>query len=897
MEIVSFRTLWGPNVYHNHPVLMMRVDLGDWAETSSAEFPFFKENLMALLPELRTHECSPGRPGGFCERLDRGTYMAHIMEHVALELSELAGIGVNFGKARFAGEKGHYNIITRFRNESGMKASLEKSFLIVKNLLERKPVDLGSVLEFIETQVRESALGPSAASLVKEAQRRKIPVRRVSDNSLYQLGYGKNRRFLQAAVTDGTSLISTEILQDKDQTKKILRKFSIPAPRGVLVESRRELPEKIKGLRFPLVVKPFDGHHGKGVELDLRTAKELRSAFLRARKYSDRILIEEMCRGKDYRVLVVDGKVVAAAERRPPHVEGNGFSTIQTLIEALNTDPRRGVGHENFLTRVEIDDVLTEHLAKRNLSLAHVPAKNEIVVLRGNSNLSSGGTAHDVTESMHPEVRALCERTARLLNIDICGIDLIHHDLSLPVARGLQVIEVNAGPGLRMHLQPATGAAQPVAEKILDMLYPPHANSRIPIVSVTGTNGKTTVTRMIRKILSNTQNCVGMTTTDGIWIGEECIAQGDMTGPISSETVLSDPKVDMAVLEVARGGILRGGLAYDWSDVGVVTNIKADHLGQDGIEDLDDLIWIKSLVAERVREGGWLVLNADDPSVLSLREKPSIARIPKNYFLYSTSPANPALLKHLYDGQAGCWLENGFLCLQKDGILSRILEVGEIPSTLKGKARFQISNALAALAAGFCMGATLEEIRRGLQSFRASMENSGRLNFYRVGDAHVLLDYAHNPEALRALADLVKGLGFGRVKLVASLPGDRRADLLTESAKIMAKSFDHIIVKEEKDLRGRKAGEISDLILKTVARESPALPCEFIADETEALEHALKGLTKKDLVIVLQDELEPFLARLRQYDPIPVDGPVSDDSQERRLILLPTEWKDNVHHA
>jgi cyanophycin synthetase len=610
MQIVKIRTVNGPNIFHSCPVIVMQLNLESYTEISSADLPNFKERLLQFLPGLQEHHCSPGRPGGFLERLDRGTYFAHIVEHVALEMSELAGIPVFYGKSVYAGKEGHYNVVVRFKNEDGMKILLQEAVSLVTALYEgQNKFDLQYGIERAKRAASRSALGPSTKAIVDAAKARGIPWRRIGKESLIQFGYGKNIRRIQAGVTDKTPLIAADMVQDKDFTKTILEEANVPYPESRVVRDIQELEDALQEIDGPWALKPLDGNHGNGVVLNLTNLEEAIKAYEIAKEFCDYILVERMCTGRDYRILVIGGRLVAAAERKPAHVVGDGVLSVAALIDKTNLDPRRGEGHAAVLTKIEIDELLIECLRKNHFTLESIPQAGETVWLRETANLSTGGTAADVTDIVHPQIRALCERIARFTGLDICGIDFIHSDISKPLERGSGVIEVNAGPGLRMHIAPTEGKGRDVGGEIIDMLYPPGTNSRIPIVAITGTNGKTTTTRLTGHLFaSQTRKVVGMTTSDGVSIGKECVSQGDTTGPVSAQLVLSDPSVEIAVLETARGGLMRGGLAYDWSDVGIITNLKPDHIGQDGIEDIEDIIRVKSLVAERVREGGTLVL-------------------------------------------------------------------------------------------------------------------------------------------------------------------------------------------------------------------------------------------------------------------------------------------------
>lgn len=870
LKILSIKSIYGPSVYHHQPTLNMKIDLENWAEISSAEIPDFNKNLLAMLPGLNKHTCSPGYEGGFVERLGRGTYMAHIIEHIALDLAEQLGIGVSYGKTRYAGTPGVYQVVTRFLNEDGMKECLKLAVQVGETATKSSEFDFAPHFERIREIILDTSLGPSTKALVEAAEKRNIPWRRLSGHSLIQLGQGQHSRRIQTAVTDDTCLIAADIAQDKQLTKKLLDVNFLPVPKGETVTSLEELETLIQDFSPPYVVKPLDGNHGNGVSLNLQTKEDVLAAYEEARKFSASVLVEEMCAGRDYRILLVNGKLTAAAERNPPSVKGDGVKTIQQLIDVINLDPRRGVGHSSTLTRVDADPIMMAHLKKQKLNLDSVVAEGDVVILRENANLSSGGTAADVTGEVHPDIRRICERAARVIGLDICGIDLICPDIAKPFNDDAKIIEVNAGPGLRMHLSPSSGQAQPVAEAILDMLYPGEQNGRIPVLSVTGTNGKTSVTRMLHKIFSHGGKCVGMTTTDGIWLGKEKIYTGDTTGPMSTQIVLSDPKSEAVVLEVARGGLLRGGLAYDWSDVSVVTNIASDHIGQDGIESVDDIVWIKSLVAERVRVGGTLVLNADDSYSLALRDNPRVKRGHRNIFLYSLKANNPDLIHHLANEGSGSWVEDGWVCLYHKGKATRVLRVADIPCTLGGIAEFQVSNLLAAVSAAVAGNIPVEQIAASLGELMPANENIGRANLYKILGRYVMLDYGHNEPAFQAMGRLVDNVhGYHKVAIVG-LPGDREDQLLEDSARVIATHFDEIIIREEKDLRGRLPGVVSNLMARTITSTDRRVEVKRIPDEVVALKYAIEHSPKDSFIVLFYEDLAVVREAVLEYDPEPV---------------------------
>jgi cyanophycin synthetase len=871
MKILRFRTIHGPNTYHHNPVIVLRVDLEDLADQSSTDIPNFIEELLKYVPDVQNHTCSKGYPGGFLERLRTGTYLAHIIEHVALEFSRLCGMEVSYGKTRYAGEHGIYDIITRFANETGMKLCLKLAFDLVEGLTIDRPFDLPSALDSIRRETKKTELGPSGKALIEAAKKRRIPYRSLGDASLIEFGYGKNIRRVQTAVSDLTGLIATEIAQDKSLTKQLLSDCFIPVPNGIVAETESELLDRLGEIQTPLVVKPLDGNHGNGVSIGITTPIEAVKSFQIAKKFSDSVLIEEYCPGIDYRVLVVNGKVVAAAERIPPFVVGDGKSSIENLIQELNLDPRRGEGHENILTKISIDGILLQCLSDQSLTPQSIPQIGKKIILRKNANLSSGGSARDVTDFVHPEVRSACERAARIVGLDICGIDLIHTDISKPIEQGFKIIEVNAGPGLRMHLAPSEGQVRPVGDAIIDMLYPGQKTGRVPLTAITGTNGKTTVARLLHKILATEKfNCVGMTNTDGIWIGSERIASGDMTGPQSARVVLCDRKVDCAVLEVARGGILRAGLGYDWSDVGVITNVSLDHIGQDGIESIDDLIWIKSLVAERVCPGGTLVLNADSPTVMSMKDLARVKKNPKNYFLFSMDAQNSHLIEHLAKGGDCCWVRNGSILIQRRNQIIRLCSLHEIPITQNGTLQFQVANTLAAIAAASAHEVSPNVIKKALIEFDAIKENQGRMNFFNVNGGYLVIDYAHNPDAFASCCRFLTQLECRQKTAVFSLPGDRKDDLIRAAASEVAMYFDRFIIKEDKDLRGRKPGETATFIKQAILEANPVANVEIEPDESKAIMQALSSIKNGELVFTFFDSWITIQRSLSDFDAQPI---------------------------
>jgi cyanophycin synthetase len=867
MKLASIRALPGPNIYIHRPVLKARIELEHLTEKESTDFPGFTERLLHELPGLRDHHCAKGEPGGFVERLHGGTYFGHIVEHVTLELGCLAGAPAHFGRTVYAGAPGRYDMLIEYSNESVTRYLLPVAMDLVEAFVQGAPYSLREKLAEAQEIVSQTELGPSTKAIVDAAQRRGIPWFRLTEGSFVQLGYGAQRKHIMATQSDRTSIIAVEVACDKALTKKLLDDAGIPVPRGLLVRNREEAHAALRELQVPLAVKPLDGNQGKGVSLQVTTAEELAAAYDKAAVYSSKVIVEECLTGKDYRLVVVGGRLVAASERLPAHVIGDGVSTIATLIERENSNPQRGEGHEKPLTRISVDQAVLTCLRRVGLTLDGVPAAGRRIFLRETANLSTGGTARDVTDEVHPAVVRIGERAARIVGLDICGIDLITPDISQPLPpTGAGIVEVNAAPGIRMHHHPSEGKPRDVGAAVIDMLYPSGASGRIPIISITGTNGKTTVTRMIAHALQCTGAHVGMTTTDGISIDGHCVVEGDRTGFHSARAVLADPLVEIAVLETARGGIVRRSLGYDWSDIGVLTNIQPDHFGQDGIECLEDLIFVKSLVAERVRAGGTLVLNADDENLARLPDNPRVRKLPRHIIYFSLVRNNPVILAHRRSGRPAFFLDQGWLVEAVGDVETRVAHEKDIPVTLGGVAKFQIANVLAALAACRAQGMRAEDVVRALADFDSNGTNQGRMNLYRVNEGYVLVDYGHNPGAFQAIGDLVKAWPHRRITGIFTAPGDRSDDLIKEVARQAAHCFDRLIVREDDNLCGRQPGEVAEVISQVIRHEAPDKECRLVLQEAQALTMALRTMQQGEIIVFFYEkQTEPCLEILRRY--------------------------------
>lgn len=860
MKVLDVRTFTGPSVHSPYPVIEMLLDLEALEGRTTNEVDGFVDRLLTALPGLAGHHCSLGRPGGFVERLREGTYFGHAVEHVALELQCQAGMDVIYGKTRWTGSGAVYRIVFEYITREAGELAGRSAAELVSALVDGRAVEVQSLIEAIRRQHARFGLGPSTAAIADAARRRNIPVLRIGSESLLQLGYGARQRRVRATITDATSCLAVDIAGDKALAKEILRTSGIPVPAGGLAATLPEALEIAAEIGYPVVAKPVDGNQGKGVALDIRTPEDLRAAYEVARSFSDRVIIERYIRGRHYRIVVVGKRVVAASERLPAQVVGDGVRTVSELVAAVNADPLRGEEHERPLTRIKIDAVAELVLAKQRLTPASIPAAGQVVLLRENANLSTGGTAIDVTDRVHPDNRELALRIARLIGLDVCGVDLVMDDIARPLSEATgAVIEVNAAPGIRMHHYPAQGRPREVAGAIIDHLFPPGSDGRIPIVAVTGTNGKTTVTRMISRMLAAKGLRVGTATTDGVFIDNRLVWPGDNTGPRSARLILQDPTVEAAVLETARGGIVRGGLAFDWCDVAVLTNITGDHLGQDGINTLEDLADVKAVVLEAVKREGYAVINADDPYACSLA-----GRTKGRIIYFSRSEDNLQVHRHLAEGGRAVTVKNGAIVYAHRGHDSLIVDLRSIPCTFHGRLQHNVENALAAAAAGVALGLDNGAIRQALQSFTASeRDNPGRFNIHRVRDFNVIIDYGHNPAGIEATIRAARQLTQGRLIGVIAAPGDRGDELLIEVGRVAGRGFHWLYIKEDHDKRGRLAGQVAAL-LRRGALEAGISPdaVEVILDEDEAIRAALTCAQTGDTVVVFYEKYEQVMTSL-----------------------------------
>jgi cyanophycin synthetase len=861
MEIRQIQAIEGANVYSSRPVIRAIVDLQEWTERFSNELGDFSLRLIENLPTLADHYCSRGKLGGFLERLQEGTLIGHVIEHVTIDLLTQAGQSIKYGKTMAILEQpGLYEIIFNYETKEGAVEGFKQAFSLVKTLLNQGNFDVLQAVNCIKDVMSEHELGVSTQVIVEACKERGIPVHRLNEGSLLQLGYGRNQRRIQATITGATSSIGVDIACDKEMTKKILSEGGVPVPWGQIVRTEEEVIRALLDMEESAVIKPLHGNQGKGVTIQLTSVAEVRAAFKVAQTYGDWVIIEKYITGQHYRLVVVGDRLIAAAKRISAHVIGDGLSTIAELVDQTNADPLRGNDHEKALTKIKIDSVVLLTLAQKQLTLSSVPEKGELVYLRNSANLSTGGIAEDVTDRVHPDNVDLAVYAAKLVGLDVAGIDLVIEDIeaSYRESNG-HIIEVNAAPGIRMHHFPSVGKARDVGKAIVEQVLP-SGNGRIPIVAVTGTNGKTTTTRMISKILSDQQLVVGMASTDGIYINKKLWVKGDMTGPESARTILRHPDVQVAVLETARGGILRAGLSYEYADIAVITNVSNDHLGQYGIETLEDIAHVKSLVAEVVKPHSYVVLNADDPFVVQMAK-----RTKGRVIFFSTEKNNIHVRKHLGLGGIAVFVRKGVILLCQGTQVSRICSVKQIPATLEGKAKHNIHNALASIATGWALGLSTVSIRNSLQGFTSTAEhNRGRLNLYELEGVRVFIDYGHNAAGIQEVAKTLKHLKSGSLVGCFTVPGDRPDDSVREVGRIAAKGFQRLIIREDANLRGRKPGEIAQLLYdEAVLSGMDPNKMGIVLSEIEAFRKGLDSCVPGDTFVMFYEHIEPIEEEIR----------------------------------
>lgn len=892
MKVLEKAVYRGPHLYSARPMIRIQLDLGELEHWPTDRLPSFTDRLVELLPGLQNHGCSYRAAGGLVRRLQDGTWLGHVIEHVALELQRLAGSPVTRGKTRSVKRRpGIYNILFAYQDEAvglaagahavGLVAALLPEALAVLEGVEllgvgplAHPLDVAAITARLAELLRRGALGPTTRALVEAARRRGIPVTRLNHQSMIQFGQGSRQKRIRASITGQTSQIAIDIAGDKSLTKQLLAEAGLPVPRGNVVQTEDAAVSEARRLRWPVVIKPIDGNHGRGVTTDIANEAEARAAFRRALHHGRRVIVEQQVPGNDHRILVVGGKVVAVAERVPAQVRGDGFHSIQQLIDDLNADPRRGAGHANMLTLIEPDDAMLELLAKAGKTLRSIPMAGEFVRLRDTANLSTGGIAIDRTEEIHPYNIAIAEQAAAVVGLDVCGIDFLTPDIARPVREtGGGIVEVNAAPGFRMHLEPSVGQPRDVAAPVIQTLFPRGSRSRIPIFAITGTNGKSTTARMVARILCEQGLGVGMTTTTGIYFNGHLMTEADASGPKSARTVLRNPKADVAVLETARGGILREGLGFDSADVGAVLNVTADHLGVKGIETIEDLADVKGVVVESVMRRGHSILNDDDPMCHRIARHAGGAIV--WFSMHGGALMSDSLRAHIAKGgmavvrEAGSY--GGTIVVHRCGERTELMSAADIPATLGGIAEFNTANALAAAAMCAAHRISLDVIRGGLSSFSSSFEDCpGRLNIHDAHGMRVILDYAHNPAGLSALGQVIERMRscYHRVIGMVSIPGDRRDQDIIEMGQIAGGLFDEVVFREAPDGRGRPAGETNGLMSRgAVLAGMAAERVHRVVDELEAVGACLRMGRSGDLIVIMPTSVDEVWRQIRTFRP------------------------------
>ena len=865
MQIEEIKIMRGPNYWsvRRSKLIQMKLNLEEMEQRPTNTIAGFRERLELMFPTMYEHRCSEGVAGGFFQRVDEGTWMGHVIEHVALELQTLAGMDTGFGRTRGTGKEGEYYVVFSYMEEDAgvyaAKAAVRITQAIADNVEYNLEEDIMQLREIRE----DTCLGPSTGCIVEEAAKRNIPFIRLNKHSLVQLGYGIHQKRIRATIASTTSNIAVDIACDKEETKNLLEAAEISVPRGVIVRSEEGLKAAIEKLGYPLVLKPVDGNHGKGATTNIIDWGMAIKALAAAQVYGRSIICERFIAGFDFRVLVINNKFICAALRTPAAVTGDGEHTIQWLVDEINKDPRRGYGHEKVLTSIKLDDFSEIMLREKGYTLETIPTKGELVLLKPTANLSTGGTSTDITDEVHPNNIFMCERISKIIGLDICGIDIMAPDLREPISQnGGAVLEVNAAPGFRMHIDPAVGIGRNVAEPVIDMLFPKGSEGRIPIIAITGTNGKTTTTRLVAHIAKGAGYKVGYTTSDGVYIQNQLLMKGDCTGPVSAQFVLKDPTVDFAVLECARGGILKNGLAFQNCDIAIITNVSTDHIGLGGIESIEQMAKVKAVVAETVFSYGYAILNADDDLVFAIKNDLNC-----NIGLFSMDENNPRIKKHCSGGGLAAVYENGYVTILKGTWKIRVEKVADIPITFGGKATHNIMNTLPAILATYLYrNIKVDDIKGALQSFIPSAKlTPGRLNFFKFKNFEFLVDFAHNQAGLLLLADFLSKIdGHPKVGIISGT-GDRRDNDIKDLGRISASCFDEIIIRQDKNLRGRTAVEIVNLLVEGINEaKTKEIPVKIIYNEREAIMYAYQHAVPGSLITIMCDVVAEALDLIKE---------------------------------
>ena len=865
MQIEEIKIMRGPNYWsvRRSKLIQMKLNLEEMEQRPTNTIPGFRERLELMFPTMYEHRCSEGVAGGFFHRVDEGTWMGHVIEHIALELQTLSGMDTGFGRTRGTGKEGEYYVVFSYMEEDAgvyaAKAAVRITQAIADNVEYNLEEDIMQLREIRE----DTCLGPSTGCIVEEAAKRNIPFIRLNKHSLVQLGYGIHQKRIRATIASTTSNIAVDIACDKEETKNLLEAAEISVPRGVIVRSEEGLKAAIEKLGYPLVLKPVDGNHGKGATTNIIDWGMAIKALAAAQVYGRSIICERFIAGFDFRVLVINNKFICAALRTPAAVTGDGEHTIQWLVDETNKDPRRGYGHEKVLTSIKLDDFSEIMLREKGYTLETIPPKGELVLLKPTANLSTGGTSTDITDEVHPNNIFMCERISKIIGLDICGIDIMAPDLREPISQnGGAVLEVNAAPGFRMHIDPAVGIGRNVAEPVIDMLFPKGSEGRIPIIAITGTNGKTTTTRLVAHIAKGAGYKVGYTTSDGVYIQNQLLMKGDCTGPVSAQFVLKDPTVDFAVLECARGGILKNGLAFQNCDIAIITNVSTDHIGLGGIESIEQMAKVKAVVAETVFSYGYAILNADDDLVFAIKNDLNC-----NIGLFSMDENNPRIKKHCSGGGLAAVYENGYVTILKGTWKIRVEKVADIPITFGGKATHNIMNTLPAILATYLYrNIKVDDIKGALQTFIPSAKlTPGRLNFFKFKNFEFLVDFAHNQAGLLLLADFLSKIeGHPKVGIISGT-GDRRDSDIKDLGRISASCFDEIIIRQDKNLRGRTAVEIVNLLVEGINdAKTKEIPVKIIYNEREAIMYAYQHALPGSLITIMCDVVAEALDLIKE---------------------------------
>ncbi|QNF35172.1 cyanophycin synthetase [Adhaeribacter swui] len=863
MEIIDLRIMRGPNYWSvKHPkIIVLKVALGEFYQVLTNSLKGFPERLEAMFPEMYEHRAAEGNEGGFFKAVREGTTFGHVIEHIALELQKLGGMDCGYGRIFPSPDAGSNYIIFSYQEERAGEYAARAAVRITEALIKGAKYNLQKDVDKLHEIREDEHIGPSTYSIVAEAVSRNIPFIRLNRNSLIQLGYGVNQKRIQATMTCRTAVFAAELAGDKNATKAMLEEAGVPVPRGTTVYDAAELKQAIAELGYPIVTKPLDGNHGKGATINIKNWKEALKGLNEAQRYSEAVIVEQFIQGFDFRLLVINKKFVAAAKRTPAMVIGDGVSTIQELIDQVNSDPRRGIGHEKELTRIKVDKQTNAILRDKELTVKSVLPPGEVLFLKSTANISTGGTATDVTDIVDPYNVLMAERIAGIIGLDVCGIDVMTTDIAIPLneARGA-VLEVNAAPGFRMHISPTDGLPRNVAEPVIDMLFPRDCPSRIPIIAVTGTNGKTTTTRLTAHIIKSAGYQVGFTTTDGIYIQDRMLEKGDTTGARSTEFVLKDPTVNFAVLECARGGMLRSGLGFQHCDVGIVTNVAADHLGLRDINTLEDMARVKGVIPKTVFPEGYAVLNADDDLVYAMGKEVSC-----RLAYFSMDENNPRIIKHISKGGLAAVLENGYITIYKNSYKTRVDRVVDIPLTFNGRARFNIENVLAATLAAYVSHVPVYDIKNALRTFIPSpAKTPGRMNLFRFSNFEVLIDYAHNPAGLKAIGDFLNGTPAShKVGIIAGV-GDRRDEDTVELGKLAGELFDEIIIRQDKDLRGADPEKIICLLTQGI-NQSGAKEIKVIPEELRAITYALENASRDSLICIFSEDITDAIKLVENF--------------------------------